>query len=398
MAAENYSLPVRTVVATTTNTKISGTGTPPTNSTVVRDTNVRSGSYSASETKDWKKIRNTGGLLPMNSYCRWDHTYDRPVGFYSGTNKGPNPKYSTITVGPQAASDGAVALAGKSLEGCIAKIGSMSQNINIRALQQEAYADIAPQLDALTTLSEAHKTVKMVLGIRKSALALLREGLKGGWSTAKAAASARLEWRYGWRILGYDIQNFVDYWKEPWTYEIALGHSAPLEIVENEIENQSTYGGYYCQWTDVCTIKRKLSVYASAGIRYDTRYVNVMVSPVNTLWELIPFSFVADWIVNVGTTLAASRAASSAVAQTSCVNYLFEEESRAVPTNIALGPGANAVSPYGVSYVNTSKSSLRMRVPLGRLHYTPQLNVKLDQGKLLDAAALLTNFKKDLRK
>jgi hypothetical protein len=274
----------------------------------------------------------------------------------------------------------------------------MSKGINLRALQQEAYADIAPQLDLLTTLSEVDKTVKMVLGIRKSALNLLREGLKGGWSTAKAAASARLEWRYGWRVLGYDIQNFVDYWQEPWSYEITLGSSAPVVITENEIATTSSYGGYYCSFTDQCVINRKLSVFGRAGIRYDTRFVNVMVSPVNTIWELIPFSFVADWIVNVGTTLAASRAATLAAAQTSCVSYLFEEESTASPIGVANGNGANAVSPYGISYTNTSKSTFRMRVPLGRLHYTPQLNVKLDQGRLLDAAALLTNFKKDLRK
>jgi hypothetical protein len=284
------------------------------------------------------------------------------------------------------------------METCYQKIGEMLHGVNILALQQEAFADIAPQLDLLTTTSEIGKTVKMVLGIRKNALRLIREGLSGGWSTAKAVASARLEWRYGWRILGYDIQNFSDYWQEPWTYEITLGSSSPLEITESEIEYQSTYGGYYCSWTDQCTIKRKLNAFCRAGVRMNTRNVNVLVSPVTTAWELIPFSFVADWIVNVGTALSAWRVSSSAAAQTSAVSYLFEEESTAIPTNIAVGSGVNAISPFGISYTNTSKSSLRMRVPLGRVPYTPQLNVKLDQGRLLDAAALLTNFKKDLRK
>jgi hypothetical protein len=113
------------------------------------------------------------------------------------------------------------------------------------------------------------------------------------------------EWlsvRYGWRLLLYDIQDIA----------AAIGQT------EGKLrERQSQRSGISQQWEDDLSF-----VYTQPGVftndytdirsndfsvrgRVITDFLpaTVSVNPFVTYWEVIPFSFVIDWLINIGRSI-----------------------------------------------------------------------------------------------
>lgn len=389
MAFRSYDEPDVSAPVIGTYTKISGTGSPPANTSSTGVSRVKRGEYKGVPTTDFFRRQAEGLLLPLNYYYKWDFREDRFPKLYDGTNSGPNPKYSFRETGP---SSPVIGMEMTSNLGVTTMLGRLSQGVKLAALQQKAFADIAPDLDVLTTMAEVGKTISMILGVRKRALGLIRQALKGGFNTARAASSAWLEWRYGWRILGYDIENFCEYWNRPYRGEILQGFAgtsvSEMETVTAHVIN------LYVQYDNVCDISRTLNVKVRAAVRYTGRNANVLASPVVTGWELIPLSFVGDWIASVGDALKAWTVVSQADESFSSAGYKLEEKASMSRENPTLGSSAKAVSPFGSSGTTVATSTALIRLPLGSPTFRPQLRVELNSGRVADAAALLIGFNK----
>lgn len=391
MASRSYDRPDVMSIKVDDYTKISGTGSPPADSSSPEWQTRKLGLYSGKPTRDYTKKLAQGELLPLNPYFRYDYEENRNPGVYFGTNKGPNPKYSFRTTSP------AATLSGNTMAthpGAVGKLTAMAKEVNTIALQQSAFAKIAPDLDLLTTMAEVPKTLAMILGARKRALELIINARRRGFDSAKDAARLWLEWRYGWRILGYDIENFVSFWKRPFQPLIMTG-SASDEVSEMETLS-SPGGGYYCRYDDVTNITRNLNVKVNAAIKYSGRNLNVLVSPVTTAWEFVPWSFVGDWFFSVGDVLNAWSVLGRAESSYSSVGYELTENCSGSRQNPVLGTGANAIAPYGATGSGNSSGTLLMRVPLGSMSKVPQLRVNLNAGRIADAVALLWGFKRDI--
>jgi hypothetical protein len=373
-------------------TKISGTGSAPNDIVGTRVSLKKRGYYSSSNVTDYKRRLARGELLPLNEYNRWDYVEHIGSGTYHGTNKGPNPKFSYRNLGPINGCDG---VSMSSFQDAIALLFDLTKDVDLKALQLEAFADIQPDLDALTATVEVPKTLAMILGIRKRALSLLKQALTGGWASARAVSSAWLEWRYGWRTLGYDIEDFVDYWNRPLRNIILKGQAKSAVSTQETVT--TSRGGYYCLYDSASSISTSVDVIVRAYSRTRGRTANRLISPVTTAWEVIPFSFVADWFVSVGDALSAWQVIANSEKCLSSVGYRLTEDCRTIPSNIRLGSGVNAMSPFGVDFVSTSHGSLLARRQLGAPNLFPQLRVKLTGKRIADAAALLVGFRKGLR-
>lgn len=389
MASRSYDRPDVLSPVIGDYTKISGTGNPPDDTSSTAASFIQRGRYVGQTTPAYHRKLKRGELLPLNAYTRWDYVESRGPKLYTGTNKGPNPKYSYRETGP---SSPVIGVHGGSLVTAFESLNRIARNVNVVALQQKAFADIAPDLDLLTTLAEVPKTVSMVLGVRKRALGLIKQALRGGFDTARAMSSAHLEWRYGWRILGYDIQNFCDYWNRPFRSEILQGFAGTSFSEEEQVTAHVV--NLYCQYDNICDINRTLNVKVRAAVKYSGRNANVLVSPVTTSWELIPLSFVGDWFVSVGDVLSAWSVISQADRIASSAGYKWEENARMVRANQAIGSSAQAVSPFGSEGTSTSTGRLLARSPLGSPSLVPQLRVELTSARIADAVALLVGFNK----
>jgi hypothetical protein len=147
--------------------------------------------------------------------------------------------------------------------------------------------------DTLTFMAELSKTRDMFKGALKSAQSLLEKG-------ARKAGKNWLEARYGWRTLYYDIvdmqEALANLDKKKTRFRQSTGTTVTDEWVV-ETPNQLVAGGVlYVTIIDRFTVSASLRGTVVADISPPSFGFN----PLTTGWEVIPFSFIVDWFVNVG--------------------------------------------------------------------------------------------------
>jgi hypothetical protein len=343
------------------------------------------GIYRGVDTPHFAKRKKRGELLPLNAYIRQDVDYGGlastsidftcPAGCHGSMAYGNLPWLYIPTSYISAPED-------LQLE--------MSTHVNTTALLQEAVADCAPDLDALTTLMEAHKTVSMVLDARSNAKRLIRQAMRGGIrGAAKALGSAWLEWRYGWRNLGFDIQDCAKAFNTPRRLFVS-GRSGMNGPSGTFIESGTFwYDGtaVILHWASEVSVDT--SYRANAIGRYVTASVNQLYSPSITLWEEIPFSWVADWFVTAGAAIAAWVVLSSLQQVYCSLGYKSRVSAEARITSADPSSGyCTYTNPRGSGSAHYESTTLA-RWPVGVPSLVPQFRVRLDSKRLADAAAIL---------
>lgn len=396
MTSKIYDLPDRTSTIWYYYTQILGTPPPAdwSEELVVRR---HLGTYIGAQTPHFMKQKREGRLLPLNAYTRYDYEETRNPGTYDGTYRYPKTGTATRIYSFKGNPPRGLNGTSDSLAVARSNVSDMLDGFDPTALSQAAFANIAPDLDALTTLVEAPKTLAMILGARRNAERLIRQASAGGFRTARAVSRAWLEWRYGWRILGYDIQNAVDAYNYPFRDNILEGRARDQR---SEMRTYTqTDDNYYVSYTKVTDVSRSLQINALARARYSGRSLNVLASPVNTLWEVIPFSFVADWFVSVGDALKAWTVLARSEEVAASWGYDFSESATMSLTDVKLGVGAYASTPFGASSSSSSECSLKARIPLGAPTLLPQIRLRMTGKNVLDAIALLSGgFSPHLRR
>lgn len=175
----------------------------------------------------------------------------------------------------------------------------------LNACRLQAKAKLNSQgIDQLTTVSELHKTIAMVTGLKKNILKTAEHLVKSVKAdlrkkkgkqpkklrTPKAVMDALeskwLESRFGWRILYYDLQGIYDH--------LSRGEQSHKLIVGRHQESiRNTSSG-----PNGSTITRSAEV--KVGYPGMLR-MNIpgYANPLNTAWDIAPFSLVLDWFFDV---------------------------------------------------------------------------------------------------
>lgn len=347
----------------------------------------RSGSYRASQIPGFNKRKASGALLPHGYYCREDLKAGgvASASFSTGATgscEGYTGTISTIGVVPS--------------RGFLATDVTVWRSVNRDAMLQEALADCLPALDALTSLAESRKTVDMITGCARQARALIIQGRKGGFSSAQAAGKAWLQYRYGWRTLGMDIENAVEAYNNPLRPIVITGTASTKSSI-TETYNGVRYGLGGGPWPDLAvvgdqTVTTSLSVKARVDAMFTARSINALASPVVTAWELVPYSFVADWFVTVGTALKAWQVAMSAQYVAS-ISSSYEEKHALNIHDLDAAAYWNFVT-HAARGSGSLDFKRLMREPVGNISLIPVVNVHLTGKRVLDAAALCIGLKK----
>jgi hypothetical protein len=258
---------------------------------------------------------------------------------------------------------------------------SISVNANWEALAIAAIANVTSDLDALTTAVEAGETLEMIKSVRRTAKDLIREALRGGKHTVKAAADAWLAWRYGWRNLGMDIRDIYEFLRNPHRDFVVRGRSFDTSASSSSEIVTSSWGDVEFEHTH--SMKDDLSYSATAYARFDTKTLNSLQDPFVTAWELVPYSFVADWFVNVGDVLRAWQV------KRTChdLNVAFGTRREVSVTTSTRVTGGTHRSQSG-SGSATENYLLKSRYPGYVPSLVPSINVDLTSKRILDAASL----------
>lgn len=385
MPSRSYNQPDGKTTINFTYTPIHGAA-PPANSSFTAVCTRRLGSYYGFDNLGYGAKRRAGLYIPQAEYERFDFREDRPHGSYRGTYETASKGY-TFRSNRVASMYGATASAAAAKAHCL----TMSQGVNLDALLQAAIANCQADYDVLTSMAELHKSVRMIANARRSAAKLVYNALRRKPSfryASEAVGRSWLEWRYGWRTLGFEISAAVDAFNAPNYRKFSYGNSATSVSTSYTAPVQS-FSEYYNAWKETSVYTRELSVRAAAIAEHRALVRNVLASPVTTAWELVPFSFVADWFVSVGDALRAWQVISTVGHLSTSISYKFVETGKLSVSGVTLGTGGNATTPNSYVGEATSNAKFLWRRPAHTPSLIPRVRVNLSFGKVLDLAALL---------
>lgn len=279
-------------------------------------------------------------------------------------------------------------------------------NIDTLAAQATtaAYANRSEaEMLSMVTVAEIYKTARTVKRVYGLVLYLFQKGarirklLSRGVITAAQATDSWLEIRYGLRPLFYEIQDAfaaIGSVNKPYRHRITGTSSDEYhDEFQGPSPNATTLPG-------VAVLAKTFDAecIVQTGLLVESRLVNVPVTAIlghqefnQTVWELIPFSFIVDWFLNTGKFFAAwqPRIGTEILGSWTSVKHTYASEvavigfipSETVPhtTPEVTGLRDRVSESYSARYANPQRPIL------------PSVNIRLDGLKLLDILALLEN-------
>lgn len=217
-----------------------------------------------------------------------------------------------------------------------------------------------------------------------------RRGLVKG--TIKSVGDAWLTYVYGWKPLIGDIYAAADeslrYIVNRYSTLKASGTFRDVDFVEMNDGTFSIGKRVPLQYEDNVTISLTIDNSTTMDL---SRWGSL--NPVSIGWELLPYSFVVDWFLNVGQFL---RNAETALLYGSSVVDGYSSTLRVAKVS---GFGGDTILSGPGYFARTSGSWSARRVSFNRIRLTTfpvpgriSLNTDLSSGKLLNAAGLLSQF------
>lgn len=233
--------------------------------------------------------------------------------------------------------------------------------------------------DALTSLAELKDVrrtfVNLAKGLKKLEIPNLLDWRK--------RTSNWLSLRYGWRPLIYDIVGLNEAIKNLNEKRTRFKERAGTKYTNTYVEYDTVEHSAY--WTD-----HVITTQVETGIRgsviADIEVPAFQFNPLQTGWELVPFSFVLDWFFTVGTALSAISFAVHQKAYAASAGYQLK-----VTRSLAVTMGdtkENFIEGPGQTQVGQSVAVLQVRNPCP-IPYIPHFALKMNEFKVLDLISLI---------
>lgn len=264
----------------------------------------------------------------------------------------------------------------------------LDENGMLDDLSRRVWSQLANQNTNLALLfKERQQTVDMVTGYVQDLIQYKKKFLKSIKKAYKRndhrlVASKWLEYRYGWTPLLSDIENLVN---KP------LGHpsmriSASMSrqaYIQYQHPNRADIEDYYVR------VSRSASCYITPRNVTQITAQQYGISNLGlTAWELVPYSFVADWVFDIGGYLEHLGALSGLDVHSACRSRnAYTKSIIVVPENSNISRGVQ---------VRTTKTGGRS---LGLPSYPNPLvpSNGLNLNRFFDAASLLRGLFKEPR-
>lgn len=257
-----------------------------------------------------------------------------------------------------------------------------------RYVQAAAASIYSSKFDALTFLAEFHKTVGMFQNA-VSQLARLaityRKAKKGLVDPAQTLGNLYLEYRYGWRILYYDMVDISDALANLGLKRERFSQRTGAKSNSSTSTNYQ-YNGPAYQFT--VNMIEELKISLRGTVVADIEPPNFAFNPLTTSWELIPFSFIVDWFIGIGTWLET-------------LSFMFLQTSHVAAGGIDISlkrsmvlTNKTASAGYSIVIMEAqcvSEALLRMRNPQSVSNF-PLVRVNLDVPKVFDLLAIYNSL------
>lgn len=187
-----------------------------------------------------------------------------------------------------------------------------SQKVNLAQAFAERRMTAGLVADSLTRMANSMITLNRALrGKEKEAIRAAWKILRGFKNSPKAIPSTWLEYQYGWTPLMNDVFGACEALKkrdEPGHWAVTV-KSGKREKTTETLMNL----GITERWRHDVVITRDVGTFVRFDIIPDEAYLATVSSlglsnPALIVWELMPYSFVADWFIPIGDWLSSMDA------------------------------------------------------------------------------------------
>lgn len=317
-----------------------------------------------------------GDLIPHTPYERFECDWSLRPGYYHRYNPAIATSYHTDTNWDYApATDVATRYNDIGVPRAEAKLKDFGSAV------QKAASNIYSQgHDSLTFVAELTKTIAMFRTARESLIKLLTETTKG-----KTLAQSWLEFRYGWRTLYYDmvdithaLSNLAD---KRTRFSERAGSSSTLTSVSYVSAGTPTVSDV----SFVYTISETKKISLRGSVTADIDPPEFRFNPAITAWELVRFSFIIDWFINVGLWLEALSFLTFTTNYAASGGVKIDISRSCDLTTLVFATGQTGSGTAGADM----KASYSIRIPTS-VPIIPLVNVRVDVPKFIDLWALTT--------
>lgn len=382
-----------------------GCGVNPTGVTLNRTcgTGSLTGQLDGVDTPGYYKRKARGQLLPHTYFRKWEGSCSDSgvtqyrVSFNQATCTDCSPSYTHTHLND-------VPLTKITPDMALFEEFISSKNLDLDYLVQKAAGDAyASGWDGLTFLAEIHKTRDLVrkgmarlIKVFQDPNSILKFFKKNGrdWRTmTRLSAKEWLEYRYGWRILYYDILSIIEALetldqKFSRITRTAGVTSTDQEVIVQDLSHSLRSGTLAINFQRTSTLNWVLGT--RGVVTADIRPPKLQLNAVVTAWELTTFSFIVDWFINIGGWLDALSYATitSKDSSSTGIKVKLTASADSVYTSKTGSKAACVTSVSGFTGSATSQGEYSLRTPTS-VPYVPLIKVNLDGLKVLDLSAIL---------
>jgi hypothetical protein len=233
--------------------------------------------------------------------------------------------------------------------------------------------------DALTFVAELGDVQRMFSSLAKAFMNLRL--VPKNW---RELSSAWLSYRYGWRPLISDIKSIRD----------AINHIGEEKVKRHKRTAKGSirtefaipvYTGSNEDLTVTISAQDTVNILPSGCVIADIYVPTVQFNLLQTGWELIPFSFVVDWLVNVGTAISALAVVTGATRYVAAKGFMLTVTRDTTVTSVGKSPYISG--PMWTGHANSTAVMTR-RVPC-TIPLVPRPVLRLRFSNIIDSISLI---------
>lgn len=253
----------------------------------------------------------------------------------------------------------------------------------------KAFDQLRGSVDLSVSIAEGGQVARMF----RAASKLDRYVRRWNW---KEISNTWLEFTYGWRPLAQDLHGSIEQLRSRVNSAVFIEAQATQR---DRKDSNGTAGYYNTIIGETVSARCKLKftyMPTNSGLDQVSRLTSL--NPVSIAWELMPYSFVVDWFVDIGGFI---RDLETSLTSVGPVEGWLVKTTKVEVTTVRSGIGKHATLPNNgvtVSGVLTGKYSSvtynRARLTAMPIPGRPRFKANLGASRLLSAAALLSQFVK----
>jgi hypothetical protein len=261
-------------------------------------------------------------------------------------------------------------------------------NVDISSAQ--AMASLGELPETLHWMASLMKRMISIFRAFSSKKLLLRTSkfFRSGKSVIDAMSEMWLEFRYAIRPLIIDMDQAVKAWN-------AVLVKTDRFTARGFHRTKATSSSSYTMGNQIISRTEVLETNFRAGVLFNVsasvnelRSVWGLDKPIETIWELVPFSFMIDWFFSVGTTIAAWTANPGL---NPLASWVTEEVIHTVTDSLNQVTPGSSIWDYEFSTVpgkTVTTMTYKRRIPSPNRPILPTFNLELNTAKLIDLAAI----------